>query len=137
MELMQKISNEIKKWKSDYDIPDRIVLNKEYKWNFNEIKKVINRTVKEKIKSALEFVNRDPSNKKKRSSSTKDYLDNWREEQKYKEALIGCRIYLLTQKEIEKENAKGRGTGSVRFSLKKGDVNQENLIDRKPYLIFK
>ena len=131
------MSNEIKKWKSEYDIPDRIVLNKDYKWNFNEIKKIINRSVKQKIESALEFVDYNPSDKRKRSSSPKEYLDSWREEQKYEEALIGCRIYLLTQKEIEKETAKGRGTGSVRFSLKKGDVNKDNLVDRKPYLIFK
>ena len=134
---LKKISNEIKKWKSNYDIPDRIVLNKDYKWNFNEIKKIINLSVKQKIESALEFVDYNPSDKRKRSSSPKEYLDSWREEQKYEEALIGCRIYLLTQKEIEKETAKGRGTGSVRFSLKKGDVNKDNLVDRKPYLIFK
>jgi len=134
---LKRISNEIKKWKSEYDIPDRIVLNKDYKWNFNEIKKIINLSVKQKIESALEFVDYDPSDKKKRSSNPKDYLDNWRKEQNYNEALIGCRIYLLTQKEIEKEIDKGRGTGSVRFSLKKGDVNKDNLVDRKPYLIFK
>jgi hypothetical protein len=134
---LKKISNEIKKWKSNYDIPDRIVLNKDYKWNFNEIKKVINRSVKQKIKSALEFVDYDPSDKKKRSSAAKEYLDSWREEQEYNEASIGCRIYLLTQKEIDKETNKGRGTGSVRVSLKRGDVSQDSLIERKPYLIFK
>jgi hypothetical protein len=134
---LKNISNEIKKWKSEYDIPDRIVLNKDYKWNFNEIKKVINRSVKQKIKSALEFVDYDPSDKKKRSSAAKEYLDSWREEQEYNEASIGCRIYLLTQKEIDKETNKGRGTGSVRVSLKRGDVSQDSLIERKPYLIFK
>ena len=50
---------------------------------------------------------------------------------------MACRIYLLSQKEIDKEVNKGRGTGSVRFSLKTHAVNQDNLIDKKPYYIFK
>ena len=133
----EEIMKKIKSWKDWVFLPDRIVLNKEFKWNFEEIKKSIQPYVKEKIKNELGFVDYDPSNKKARSSSIKETLDDWREKRKYEEALMACRIYLLSQKEIDKEVNKGRGTGSVRFSLKTHAVNQDNLIDKKPYYIFK
>ena len=43
----------------------------------------------------------------------------------------------VVSRAITVEINKGRGTGSLRFSLKRGDVNKDNLVDRKPYLIFK